>query len=549
MHAENKSTTNCDANLNDCDNVYEKKTFDPKENDFVIDLICEDRSNNTAKQDYLIRCRDNAYQFRLPIGKTGEEYRACCDLFDSRGSIRGLPDSIRFEVKCSPAFREVGLSCERDKRGQLIVSGRPLKPLDVVVYIRVIDALNKNEMQTTTTLSIITNDPFDLWQVNDPPKDIPYPQEELDVCEARSVKLRKNTLLAIGASKRGRMHEHNGTCRDDSFSILMSEDPYDWHFFAVADGAGSARFSRVGARIACETATQGLKKFFQENRASIDDLFVEEIERLDYLRRDENEFTTATNDFVRKTNIDKIFSNVVYDAYVKIVEEAKEMARLTAESTSPYYGKMGDTPIGVRDYHTTLLCAAVKCFGRVNDLKDKPNSRAIWALATYWVGDGALAFYRSNARVKGVPTVELLGEADGGEYAGETRFLTMKEEATLEKVSSRARVSFLRSFDRLTLATDGVTDPIFESDAQLKDLNRWNYFWSDFLKENAERFFDESADPQVRAQALLDGMKFKIRGNHDDRTMLVVFTQPNDDPPSDEERENPSYRTSYRESY
>lgn len=48
----------------------------------------------------------------------------------------------------------------------------------------------------------------------------------------------------IGASLRGRYHYHRGLYRDDAFAIGSAGG---WNIIGVADGAGSARLSRVGA--------------------------------------------------------------------------------------------------------------------------------------------------------------------------------------------------------------------------------------------------------------------------------------------------------------
>src|SRR5262249_13592089 len=59
----------------------------------------------------------------------------------------------------------------------------------------------------------------------------------------------------IGARVRGKKHKHEGTHCDDWFAFRVS-DP--WTVIAVSDGAGSRKFSRVGARAACEAAVTAL---------------------------------------------------------------------------------------------------------------------------------------------------------------------------------------------------------------------------------------------------------------------------------------------------
>ncbi|MEM7031374.1 MAG: PP2C family serine/threonine-protein phosphatase [Chloroflexota bacterium] len=62
--------------------------------------------------------------------------------------------------------------------------------------------------------------------------------------------------LLMGASRRGRLHAHEATFREDAFQIAVADD---WHFAAVADGAGSCSLSRVGATQAVQTALTAMQ--------------------------------------------------------------------------------------------------------------------------------------------------------------------------------------------------------------------------------------------------------------------------------------------------
>ncbi len=66
----------------------------------------------------------------------------------------------------------------------------------------------------------------------------------------------------IGASRRGKMHAHQGTYREDAFAIDVVNS---WHIVAVSDGAGSCRLSRVGSHKATETAVSILKQSLTAN--------------------------------------------------------------------------------------------------------------------------------------------------------------------------------------------------------------------------------------------------------------------------------------------
>ncbi len=61
----------------------------------------------------------------------------------------------------------------------------------------------------------------------------------------------------VAASRRGRMHAHQGTYREDAFAVGIVGQ---WHIIAVADGAGSAALSRVGSHLAVTTAASSLQE-------------------------------------------------------------------------------------------------------------------------------------------------------------------------------------------------------------------------------------------------------------------------------------------------
>lgn len=62
------------------------------------------------------------------------------------------------------------------------------------------------------------------------------------------------------ASRRGRLHAHRGEHREDAGTVLPCE--HGW-CAAVADGAGSAPYSRLGAAIAVHAVTRALRELLQ----------------------------------------------------------------------------------------------------------------------------------------------------------------------------------------------------------------------------------------------------------------------------------------------
>lgn len=70
----------------------------------------------------------------------------------------------------------------------------------------------------------------------------------------------------IAQSLRGTSHIADGTCCQDHNGVrLLGEDAAATLVACVADGAGSARFSNIGARIACDTVLENAVNHFLEH--------------------------------------------------------------------------------------------------------------------------------------------------------------------------------------------------------------------------------------------------------------------------------------------
>jgi serine/threonine protein phosphatase PrpC len=153
--------------------------------------------------------------------------------------------------------------------------------------------------------------------------------------------------------------------------------------------------------------------------------------------------------------------------------------------------------VAYRDFYSTLLIAAHKTF---------PTAEFTVA---YWVGDGGLGIYSAEQ------SVVLLGSSDSGEYAGQTRFLD-KKALERDDVLKRLRFNSQDSFTALILMTDGITDPLFETDNNLRDLTYWQKLWQQIQPKLAE-------NPKLTAQNLTDWLDFWSQGNHDDRTIALIY--------------------------
>jgi hypothetical protein len=149
-----------------------------------------------------------------------------------------------------------------------------------------------------------------------------------------------------------------------------------------------------------------------------------------------------------------------------------------------------------KEYSTTLLLAGHKKL---------PIGHLF---AAYWVGDGGVGIYDKGK------SIQLLGDVDSGEYAGQTRFLD-KQVMTPDDVMSRLRFVITDDFTSLVLMTDGVTDPKFETDNNLVNVQKWDELWNELepILANKDTISDE----------LLRWLEFWSPGNHDDRTIAFLY--------------------------
>ena len=275
----------------------------------------------------------------------------------------------------------------------------------------------------------------------------------------------------VAASQRGRSHAHEGKPRDDHFLLQFCKDT-EWYIMAVADGAGSAKFSREGSRIACETVVEHCKNALMDSN---------DFENAIKAYSEDETQLRSVRDFSYK-----ILGNAAFKAYNAIKKEAerKEGAK-------------------VKDYATTLLLSICKRF------------EFGWAVASFWVGDGAMCVYDAEKH-----TADMLGMPDEGEFAGQTRFLTMPEIfSDSNSFYNRCRFKIYPDFTALMLMTDGVSDPKFETDANLQNIDKWDELWKD-LADNGVELTD---DNEKSREQLLEWLNFWDRGNHDDRTIAILY--------------------------
>jgi serine/threonine protein phosphatase PrpC len=307
---------------------------------------------------------------------------------------------------------------------------------------------------------VVNHDPWSLWTDKPSDQSDEYWKHDVD-CDA---KLGRDGLRIIAASKRGRSHAHVGSFRDDDFRMLHDEDS-GWRVLIVADGAGGSKKSRRGSQIAVNVSADAVMAGLASG--------------------DGNELLGLIDQYSQDSAVGGAVNTKLYYLFGRAAMDAVKAIHNESQSKGYPY----------KDYSTTLLIAIHK---------QVPSGHFVGA---YWVGDGGIGIYRHGQEVK------ILGKADSGEFAGQTRFLDQSMVQPTEIVN-RIRFAIVPDFTAIIAMTDGITDPWFETDANLEYRDKWHKLWSEIVPPLMSAEYPE--------KALLEWLDFKIAGNHDDRTIAVL---------------------------
>ena len=326
-----------------------------------------------------------------------------------------------------------------------------------------------------------------LWKDIPCSTDMPYFKPNTknlgyDVLEGRKI---------IGASIRGRSHAHEGLARDDDFGFLVTEN-CKWKIVVVSDGAGSAKFSRRGSELVCDSVIKYCKEILENGFSEIN-TYVNNLELQHY---DGN-----------KSIPPKVLHEIKILSY-KVVVQAAFFARKDIEREVIFTKEKFGQETTIKDFSTTcLILVTKKCsFGEL--------------VISFSIGDGAIACIVPNQTEP-----YLLSMVDSGEYAGQTNFITtdsiFRDSSIL--FNQRLQVRVFNCYEAIVVMTDGVSDPFFDVEDNLKDNCYWNSFWKNLTHEGQEHLNLESDSAENNSQLLLNWLNFYKQGYHDDRTIVVVY--------------------------
>ena len=376
----------------------------------------------------------------------------------------------------------LGLILAIGEDGKCTLSGKPKKAGDYSLKLRYRTLEGEPASELAIPVAFNPN-PRDLWRNIPTDPNIPYykPDSETEYVKVEAGADGSPKKDIVAASQRGRSHAQEGKARDDHFSLSHCDES-DWYIIAVADGAGSAKYSRKGSEVACKTVIDHCKNLLLDNpdfEASI------------------REYEADRDNQEKRTNVTRHVIDIIYKGAMKAHEAVKKVAEANEEAK-------------LKDFATTLMFAVCKKydFG--------------WFIASFWVGDGAMCLFDAKNK-----TAKLLGTPDEGEFSGQTRFLTMPEIfRDPDVVSKRLRMAIVPDFTALFLMSDGISDPMFETDKNLNDYSKWEEFYNNLkngFPDDEIGGVDLTDDNEAAKDQLLGWLDFWSPGNHDDRTIAILY--------------------------
>jgi serine/threonine protein phosphatase PrpC len=437
-HLESLPSERDKKNANDCNSMT----------DTQFGMIPPYPSSADATSFDIVKMVKKMPYFQIPNARVGQIYQAKIQMqHPIQQPVYICADRIEISD-------DLGLCFNQDMQQ---LQGTPLQAGEFKLNFQYKINQEQVDWQQGEVTFIVTPDPRSLWQINEPDANEPYQKSHSD-----SDYIQAEYFNIAASSQRGRSHEHAGTFRDDDF-LIRQIDNSDWAILIVADGAGSADFSRRGSQLAVQSMGQILLDDLKQRQAHLDQLIagwqVAEVDQ-------------------QLQALGQQLQDLFYQAALTAVEAIEHEAH--------------QQQVDVKKFSTTLLAAIVK---------QQPERTLI---SSFWIGDGAIAVYSPDK-------IRLMGKPDGGEFAGQTRFLSRQ---VVNQFSAQVNIGYFQDCQAILLMTDGISDPRFETDAGLNNLQKWQQLWQEIQLELQH----EKPD-----QALLEWSKFFSVGHHDDRTLAILW--------------------------
>jgi serine/threonine protein phosphatase PrpC len=437
-------------------------------------------------------------QVQIPNGTVGKNYDYKLNFFQLNWN-----NIIFSEFE---GLDQMGLNYEKEEDR---IYGNPNKNGDFKIKLKFrVKGESENSNLNEKILPLVINpNPKDLWKnIPSDTSDKFWKEDNVAIFE----KLGDKNIVV--ASKRGRSHANVGSFRDDDFAFQYFENT-GWSVVAVSDGAGSAKNSRKGSEIACNEVINFFEvNFSNEIVENFDQLILKHYNESNYNIVEAKEVNNSIETNSENELPDNVeLTNTIIAKESSQIQISKYIYNYLGGCAKHVYNKLeafaDKNQFSIKDLHSTLIFSLFKKydFGYV--------------ILSFGVGDCPIAVIN-----KDLTDFKLMNWLDVGEFGGGTRFITMPEIFTNDKFATRFGFKIIDDFSHLILMTDGIYDAKFVVEANLEKLEKWKEFIEDLKgnnEDNAKVDFEES-NTEITKQ-LSTWMDFWSPGNHDDRTLAIVF--------------------------
>ena len=251
---------------------------------------------------------------------------------------------------------------------------------------------------------------------------------------------------------------------------------------AVSDGAGSKKFSRIGARESCKSAVKFLKGKLAE---SPDEM--------------KNKLSLPVSDegFMEGCGY---FASLLQDS---VQTASKSVSDAFEERKSKFeYLRLVDRNLELKDFSGTfLICIMIP----VSTAEGKE-----YFAAAIQIGDGIICSVDRNSDAD--RALRLLSQPDSGNYSGETEFLTSENMTKRETLMGKTKIMRGKS-SAVMIMTDGVADAKGIDTAMklganhpMGPLELGDLIGLDVVLAIMDVLYSEYGDPKYRAHTLLRKM-------------------------------------------
>ncbi len=261
----------------------------------------------------------------------------------------------------------------------------------------------------------------------------PVPDAPEPFPEYKELYEKYSDYTVTAARVRGKKHKHDGSNCDDWFEAA---EIGGWIVAAVSDGAGSKRFSRIGARAACTSFVNEVRDNFLS--AGQTDGLSEKLS----LPLDSPDFISACTKL----------TEIMQSAFIHAAEAVE--SEFDSRRSDPEFSADGELKLS--DFACTLVTCSVI-----------PLDNGEQLVISIQAGDGMVCSVSPDEPYSSALT--LLGIPDSGDFSGETEFLTSPKMHSQAAVQTRTK---LRRSKRsaVMLMSDGVADDYFPNSPKMLNL-------------------------------------------------------------------------------